>query len=329
MTSEKHEISEKTMKFLGFQRPDGTVGVRNHVVIIPSVYCANEPAKLIANRVEGAVALTHPFGCDEPGPEPYYHGQVIHNLVINTQQAMPQGGKCHILAENVSLTTGQVPQLEKGKYVKISVRDKGVGIPREHLDKIFDPYFTTKQKGSGLGLATSYSIVKNHGGLITVESKAGAGSTFHVYLPASKKIISKKKVREEKPVAGKGKILVMDDEDVVRTVASRMLQHIGYKEVECAKDGAAAIKLYQKAMESGKPFTAVIMDLTIPGGMGGKEAIEKLLKIDPKVKAIVSSGYSSDPIMSEYREYGFSGVIAKPYTLDGLSRALHEVISSS
>jgi CheY-like chemotaxis protein len=186
--------------------------------------------------------------------------------------------------------------------------------------------FSTKQRGSGFGLATSYSIIKNHRGLIIVESKLGVGTTFHIYLPAAKGRIAAKKVQKEKHFVGKGRILVMDDEEKVLDVAGRMLKHIGYDEVEFAKDGAEAIKLYKKARKSGNPFDAVIMDLTIPGGLGGKQTIKKLLEIDPEVKAIVSSGYTDDPIMSKFKKYGFSGVVSKPYTIEELGKVLHDLI---
>ncbi len=257
--------------------------------------------------------------------------QVIQNLVINAQQAMPTGGTVELIAENMVLSEtqslGKGLPLRTGNYVRIAVTDHGSGIPAEHMDKIFDPFFTTKQKGSGLGLATSFSIARNHGGHLSVESEPGAGSTFYLYLPASMETATPKQVKKEasKP-AGKARILVMDDEQGVREIAGRMLNHIGYKDVEFAADGAEAIKLYKAARETGNPFRAVILDLTIAGGMGGKETVRKLLKIDPGVKAIVSSGYVDEAVMAMYREYGFSGMVAKPYTLEELRRALEDVM---
>ncbi|MBW1675580.1 MAG: response regulator [Deltaproteobacteria bacterium] len=252
--------------------------------------------------------------------------QVINNLIINASQAMPEGGIIRARAENIVVDAEQGLPLKEGKYMKISIEDRGIGIPEEHLQKIFDPYFTSKQKGSGLGLATAYSIVKRHDGCIRVKSELGVGSTFHIYLPASsKEALIEKELRERIPT-GKGKILIMDDEDLVREVGGEMLDILGY-EVEFAEDGAEAIELYKKAKESAQPFDAIIMDLTIPGRMGGKEAVEKLIEIDPEVKAIVSSGYSTDPIMADFRKYGFSGVVAKPYELNELGEALHKVIA--
>jgi len=251
--------------------------------------------------------------------------QVFNNLVMNADQAMPEGGIINIKAENIIITSENVLLLQKGKYLKISLKDHGIGILADHLDKIFNPYFSTKTKGSGLGLTSAYSIIRNHNGLITVESELGIGTTFYIYLPALEKIVAEKESGTGKPLFGKGKILIMDDEDFVREVAGEMVESLGYS-AEFAKDGAEAIELYKNAMESGKPFAAVIMDLTIPGGMGGKEAIRELLKIDPNAKAIVSSGYSSDPIMSDCKKYGFMGVVAKPYKISELGKTLQKII---
>ncbi|MBM3235800.1 response regulator [Candidatus Poribacteria bacterium] len=260
--------------------------------------------------------------------------QVINNLIINADQAMLGGGIIKVRVENVAPVGAMRPcqavaehalPIKEGKYVKIEIEDEGIGIPKEHLSKIFDPYFTTKQKGSGLGLATSHSIIKRHDGYIAVESELGVGTTFYIYLPASSKQIFSTKEFEERPVLGKGRILVIDDEEAVRNVAGSMLKHIGY-EVEFAKDGVEALELYQKAEASGQPYDAVIVDLTIPGGMGGEQVIKKLLEIDPNVKAIVSSGYSTDAIMSNFKQYGFSGVVTKPYRIAELGETLSKVI---
>jgi CheY-like chemotaxis protein len=251
--------------------------------------------------------------------------QVIHNLILNADQAMPAGGVIHVAGDNTDVVHSDGLPLQPGRYLKISVKDRGTGIPEEHLSKIFDPYFTTKRKGSGLGLAMVYSILKRHGGHITVESKLGVGTTFHVFLPASEK--EAPEIMEEKrgPVAGKGKVLVMDDEEMVRALAQEMLVHIGY-DAEVARDGSEAITLYKRAREAGEPFDAVILDLTVPGGMGGKEAMERLKEIDPEIKAIVSSGYSTDPVMSNYRDYGLRGVVAKPYDIEELSKTVNDVV---
>lgn len=254
--------------------------------------------------------------------------QVIHNLIINAKQAMPDGGTIQVSAENFALSAENNPFIKNGKYVKITVKDTGVGIQEEHLPKIFDPYFTTKEEGSGLGLATAYSIIKNHAGYIMAESAAGVGTTFYIHLPASKKEIGRVEAVEEKLVSGKEKILVMDDDDIIRDVAGKMLTKLGY-EVDFARDGSEAIELYKKSKNSGRPFDVVIIDLTIPGGMGGRETMQKLLEIDPHVKAIVSSGYSDDAVMSNYTNYNFKGVIAKPYRIEELSKTVRSVLAET
>jgi PAS domain S-box-containing protein len=251
--------------------------------------------------------------------------QVINNLIINAIQAMPSGGLIHVLGENISLEEKSSLPLRKGKYVRISVKDRGIGIPEEHLTKIFDPYFTTKQMGSGLGLATSYSIIKNHEGTITVDSELGTGACFYVYLPASPRIASKKDDSVEGVLAGRGRVLIMDDEESIREILGEMLSQLGYL-AGFSKDGDEAISLYMRQKNTKSPFDAIIMDLTVPGGMGGRECIQKLRELDPGVKAIVSSGYSNDPVMANFRHFGFSGFVTKPYRLDELSEALHKAL---
>ncbi len=248
--------------------------------------------------------------------------QVIQNLVINANQAMPAGGTIRIGAGNASLDERSGVPLAEGRYVKVVIEDQGTGIATEHLPKIFDPYFTTKQKGSGLGLAIVYSIVKSHGGYVRVDSTKGVGTTVTLYLPESDRPLAEANPPDGGLVPGKGRVLLMDDEEMVRAAVGAMLTATGY-EVEYAKDGEEAVDLYRKALGSESPFSMVIMDLTIPGGMGGQEAINKLREIDPHVNAIVSSGYSDDPVMANFRDYGFSAVIAKPFRLSDLSRTLH------
>lgn len=251
--------------------------------------------------------------------------QVIHNLVLNAVQAMPDGGVIRVTAENVTLATGDTLGLKPGPYLRISLADRGVGIAPENLPHIFDPYFTTKQKGSGLGLATSYSIIKKHDGMLTVESEVGRGTTFRIHLPASNKPMEK--VAPPKVVAprGKGRVLVMDDEALIRELAVAGLSQLGYQ-VETAPDGAEALRMYSEAKAAGQPFAAVIMDLTIPGGMGGKEAIKQLLLLDPAARVIVSSGYSNDAVMANFRHYGFKGVVAKPYKMEELAAAVNTLV---
>lgn len=245
--------------------------------------------------------------------------QVVKNLVINAQEAMHEGGTLKIKAENVDISDRKDLPLKEGRYIKISVEDEGIGIPEENLYRIFDPYFTTKEmsskKGTGLGLAICHSIVEKHSGYITVESEIGVGTTFYIYLP----VYSSESFSEKK------RILLMDDEEMVRRVGKEILNYLGYN-IELAKDGTEAIKLYKKAKESNNPFSAVILDLTVKGDMGGREALEELLKIEPEVKAIVSSGYSTEPVISNYREYGFSEAIVKPYKIKEMGDVLRKVI---
>jgi two-component system, cell cycle sensor histidine kinase and response regulator CckA len=255
-------------------------------------------------------------------------GQAFQNTFINAVQAMPDGGTLTVRAENFPVDdTWNRNLLPGGRYIKISIKDTGCGIAPEHLAKISDPYFTSKPKGSGIGLATAYSIIRRHGGAIEVKSQVNIGTTFFIYLPADAECAVEPPVTDsgEKPALGSGMILIMDDDEAIRTVAKDLLTLLGY-EVGLAADGAECIQLYKAAAEAGKPFSAVIMDLTIPGGMGGKEAIEKLRVIDPEVKAIVSSGYSTDPIMSNHQQYGFRGVVAKPYDAFELSQALNDLL---
>jgi PAS domain S-box-containing protein len=254
--------------------------------------------------------------------------QVIHNLIINADQAMPQGGMVRVVCRNVVAKPGTEPPLKEGRYVELTIRDQGIGIPKEHLPRVFDPYFTTKQKGSGLGLAAAYSIIRRHGGYITVESEQGAGTVFHISLPASDAVAPAKPERKEDLVSGKGRVLVMDDEEIVRKVTGAMLGSLGYS-AEFAEHGEAAIEQYTKAKEAGHPFDVLIIDLTIPGGMGGKEAVRRLREIDPDVKAIVSSGYSNDPVMADFGSYGFSAVLSKPYEIGELGETVRRVMSAA
>jgi CheY-like chemotaxis protein len=252
-------------------------------------------------------------------------GQVLQNLTINADHAMPEGGIITVLAKNIFLKEGELPRLTGERYVMISVKDKGTGILKDHLPIIFDPYFSTKQKGSGLGLAVSYSIIKNHDGLLTVESDVGQGSEFFIYLPASQTQDLDQSESSKLANKGEGKILIMDDDVSVLSVAVEMLEYLGY-DVDTASDGNKAIDSYNESIKAGHPYNLVILDLTVPGGMGGKETIKKLNELDSNVKAVVSSGYASDPIMANYRDYGFRGVMEKPYTIDQLSSVLAKLL---
>jgi PAS domain S-box-containing protein len=251
--------------------------------------------------------------------------QVFHNLILNAVQAMPEGGDIRVRAERVLSNAHVELPLQPGEYVMLSIQDHGTGIKKEHLHRIFDPYFTTKQTGSGLGLAVVHSIIDKHDGHVRVESQLGEGTTFHVCLPACAAGLVRTGSSRGDIVTGEGRVLLMDDDEMVIGMAGRMLTRLGY-DAEFASNGSEAIERYQEACESGAAFDAVILDLTIRGGMGGREVLERLREIDPEVKAIVSSGYSNDPVMADFEAYGFVGVIPKPYELRSLSEMLKKAV---
>lgn len=254
--------------------------------------------------------------------------QVINNIILNAVQAMPNGGKISLRAYNLSLQESEQPSLPAGKYVCIEIEDQGIGIEQDLQNRIFDPFFTTKNTGTGLGLATSYSIIHKHDGYIDLRSKPGYGTTFYIYLPASSKEAIPRSEEYLMDMRGSGRILVMDDEIQVRDVAAHILRSLGY-EVDTAADGREALAKYQQAMHLGQRFDAVITDLTVPGGWDGKQTVQEILKIDPEAKVIVSSGYSNDPVMADYERWGFKGMIGKPYTLRALQAVLQGVINSA
>lgn len=253
--------------------------------------------------------------------------QVLDNIVINAKQAMPDGGRMEVKAENIVISRGMPIPLPEGNYVKILVSDYGCGIQKKDLPKIFDPFFTTKQEGTGLGLTIAYSIVKRHGGLLDVESEAGKGTCVRMYLPAAaEKFVAEEPVAEAPACPGKaGKILVMDDEPEIRELIEQMLQTQGHA-VVLAENGSKAIELFLKAKASSQPFDAVILDLTIPDGMGGKDTLNALFKIDPDVKAVVISGYSNDPVMADPGSYGFKGALLKPFSMKELAEVMKRLI---
>jgi CheY-like chemotaxis protein len=248
-------------------------------------------------------------------------GQVIDNIVINAQQAMPNGGTIEIAAGNISLEEKGHPLLAAGDYVKVSIKDYGIGIPKDIMPRIFDPFYTTKTKGHGLGLATCHSIIHRHGGCIDVESELGKGSTFHVFLPASKESVGV----ETAPLSrhkGSGVIIVVDDEEVVRATVQSMLELMGYS-VVCKNEGEAAIEFYRSESKAGHQFAAIIFDLTIAGGMGGKEAAPEIWKLNRDIPIFVMSGYADDSVMRNPAEYGFTASISKPFTIAELSEMLN------
>ena len=256
--------------------------------------------------------------------------QVIQNLTINAEQAMPAGGTLRVNCCNLEFDrkTDRL-DLAVGRYVKITVQDEGVGIAEDNLKKIFDPYFTTKPKGSGLGLATSYSIIKAHGGIVDVVSQPGEGTVFYIYLPASDSVAPEQTLPEVTPIAppSSARVLVLDDEEAICALVSCALQPYGIEVVQTT-DAPTAIAKYEEALKAGQRFDVVISDLTIPGGMGGREAVRRLLEIDPSVRAIVSSGYTTDPVMSHFRDHGFCAMIAKPYEISALGKVVADVLAA-
>jgi len=257
--------------------------------------------------------------------------QVIHNIAINAAQAMPGGGTLTVSAQNETLESAASPSLPAGSYVKLSFTDQGCGIADPDLKRIFDPYFTTKSSGRGLGLASVHSIVKRHGGNVGVNSVPGKGTTVNINLPSIGATYVQQEAGSDAQGAGlrAGRsILIMDDEQIIRDMTSEMLDYLGYQATTC-EGGSEAIERYRAALESGHPFAAVILDLTIPGGMGGKEAAQQILAVDPKACLIVSSGYSNDPIMSDYGNYGFSAAIGKPYKMAQFGQLLSSLLSGA
>jgi histidine kinase len=251
--------------------------------------------------------------------------QVIHNLVINAMQSMLSGGVIEVFAKNETVDSRSRLPLVPGNYIKIEITDHGSGIPAENQKLIFDPYFTTKQNGSGLGLTVSYSIIRRHDGLITFESEPGKGTRFFVYLPSSREQVHTEETMEQNNVVPAARVLIMDDDELVLRVAGNMLSHLGVS-ADYATHGEEAIAMYMTSVQEGHPYDLIIMDLTIPGKMGGKEVIVRLKEINPDIKAIVSSGYSNDPVMANYAEYGFCGVVAKPYRMEDLQAAINSVL---
>jgi PAS domain S-box-containing protein len=256
--------------------------------------------------------------------------QVIQNIIINSQHAMPEGGTINVSCENVTDSSREHAPLDpEKKFIRIAITDTGIGIQETLLEKIFDPYFTTKSEGSGLGLAISHSIIEKHNGHIIAWSQPGKGTTFYIYLPAAPgKNLVVESHGDDGPLREHGgmKILLMDDDEMVRRVSGNMLKFMGYQ-VGHAEDGLQAINLYRTDYEAGQPFDVVIMDLTIPGGMGGQEAVQELHRIDPDAKVIVSSGYSNDPILAEYEKYGFEAAIVKPFDMKELSSVIRQSIN--
>ena len=317
------ELAQQLLTFARGGEPIKSVASVQHLV--------DESVSLVlrGTNIKGVVDIPdsiHAIDADEG-----QISQVFHNIIINATQAMPGGGVLNVIARNEEVDPANTLTLPAGNYVRISFSDEGCGISEENLKRIFDPYFTTKSAGNGLGLASAHSIVSRHGGTIAVTSAPGIGTTFTIYLPSIGETFSRHQTAKATQSAGDqagGSVLVMDDEEMIRDLATEILKYLGYQVTTCA-DGDEAILLYRTAMESGEPFKAAIMDLTIPGGMGGMEAAKQIQAIDPEACLIVSSGYSNDQILAEYGAHGFSGVVAKPYTVSELGQVLGSLIASA
>ncbi len=316
------QAQDLTQQLLTFAKGGTPLKETQHIetLIRDAVYFASRGSN-VACEFDIAEDL-HPVEVD-----PVQINQVINNLVINGIHAMPGGGILDIKAENIELTKKHSLPLEPGSYIRIAVSDQGTGIPEDNLIRVFDPYYTTKEFGTGLGLAISYSIMLKHQGYISVTSELRRGSTFCLYLPASGEPVRVPESLFSDLVYGSGKILLMDDNEMVLDAVSQMIQELGY-EVQQARNGEQTLTLFQTAMESGSPYDLVILDLTVRGGMGGKKTAEKLLKLAPDVKLVASSGYSHNSVLSNFEKYGFSGRIIKPYPLEELSVLLKNIISS-
>ena len=252
--------------------------------------------------------------------------RVFSNLTLNALQAMPRGGRLEIRADNVRLPRVNPMALRPGPYVRVTFRDEGTGIPPADLPRIFEPYFTTKEGGSGLGLATAWSVLRRHEGHIAVDSGEGRGATFTLHLPATAEVVDAGSSAPGEVVRGSGRILVVDDEPMIRALLRELLEHLGY-EVETAAEGGEAVRCFEAAALAGRGFDLLILDLTIRGGLGGREAFARIRARHPGARAIVSSGYSNDPVLARHREHGFAGVLSKPYTLEDLSSLLARVLA--
>ncbi len=251
--------------------------------------------------------------------------QVLNNLIINAKQAMSQGGELTISADNFTVSESQESPLSAGEYICITVADQGIGIPRENLSKVFDPYFSTKPNGHGLGLTSSFHILKRHGGLITVESEPGKGSKFSVYLPATRQKVTSLE-NDGELYRGQGTVIIMDDNPTVVDVVDQQLRHLGYQ-VIAVENSLELTELFSLARERDLRFDLIILDLTIPGDVGGEVALDRVRAIDPGIRAIVSSGYANNPVLAEYRRYGFNGKVCKPFHINELAREINRVLA--
>jgi PAS domain S-box-containing protein len=294
-------------------------------IILPELI--SESAEFVLHGSQVACRYNFPDNLWKVDVDSGQIGQVIQNIILNAKHAMPGGGTITIHCKNITDPAAEsLLSVNQGNYVRITLQDTGIGIPKRIIDKIFDPYFSTKQEGSGLGLAICHSIINKHQGYITVDSISGKGTNFTVYLPATiHSSITDADTQGTTVSVKAAKVMVMDDEEMLLNVTRSQLTVLGHESV-LVTSGEQAINKYQELQDKGTPVDIVIMDLTIPGGMGGKEAAQKLLQIDPKAKIIVASGYSNDPVMADYKKYGFSGSLAKPFDLNELSNAIASVL---
>jgi len=283
-----------------------------------------ESASLVMRGAKVLTILDLPDDLLPVEVDPGQISQVANNILINATQAMPEGGRITIRGENVRLPGSGPWPLPPGRYLRITLEDTGRGIPEENLGRVFDPYFTTKPGGSGLGLASAHSIISKHGGWIGVRSELGRGTTFEILLPASERPVAPEAPGTGLPQATNPTglpVLVMDDEAMIRDLLTDMLARLGFQARTCVC-GEDAVALYQDALSQGPAYSAVIMDLTIPGGMGGQDAAARILAMDPAARLIVSSGYSNDPVLADHQRFGFSATLMKPYSLAGIARTL-------
>ncbi len=312
-----------TKQLLAFAK--GGAGTRT-VAASPAIL--HDSVKIAAAASAAAIAIEAP---DDTWPVEVDRSQILQvfqNLVVNALQAMPpepHRAQLQIRAANISLAADQIPPMPAGDYVEFEVRDNGSGIKPDHLDKIFDPFFTTKKHGTGLGLATVLSIVRKHGGQISVDSTVGIGTVFTIYLPRADQPVEVQARRPASLRFGTGRVLFMDDDEKITALTATMLQSLDYK-FDLARNGEEAITLYKRYLNIGRPYDAVIMDLTVIGGMGGEECFRALRELDPDVRAIVSSGYDNDDMARRYLDMGFCGYLAKPYRVIDLGKVLKTVL---
>jgi PAS domain S-box-containing protein len=320
-----HQTVKLTNQLLTFSK--GGKPFKKQIDLLPII---ENSARFMLSGSRSVLSLNLPVDLWQVEADDGQIGQVIQNIVLNADQAMPVSGTVSVSAANMADGSPSLPAgLAKGNYIRIEIQDTGIGIPQQYLSKIFDPYFTTKEKGSGLGLATSYSIVKNHDGMIEVRTKSGNGTTFRIYLPAIAGQVRQKsaETRQETPPSRRARVLVMDDEEVIRNMSRELLGALGH-DVEVAEHGQEALEKYQAAIAAGHPFDIVILDLTIRGGMGGVETVQQLLKINPHIKAVVSSGYSDEAATADHLSQGFKACLKKPYDVKALREVLNKMLDS-